>query len=86
MATYLEYMAAAMRRAEYEPLEEAGTVAGWYGHIPGFEGLWASGASVEEARAELWQALDGWLTVNFFVSQLPPPDIGVRLGAEKPPG
>jgi predicted RNase H-like HicB family nuclease len=80
MATYLEYMSEAMRRAQYEELEGG---EGWYAHIPGFEGLWASGKSIEETRAELKEALDAWLTVNLFVSQLPLPDIGVSLGVEK---
>ena len=62
MATILEYMNAAMRHAEYERLESAE----WYAHIPGFEGLWATGATVEDARTELYSALDGWLYVNAF--------------------
>jgi predicted RNase H-like HicB family nuclease len=81
MATILEYMSAAMRRAQYEPLEDGS--GGWYAHIPGFEGLWASGPTVEEARADLHDALDGWLTVNFVISQLELPDIGVPFSAEK---
>ena len=71
-----------MERAEYERLEDGN---GFYGHIPGFEGLWAVGPSIEKARGQLWEALDGWLTVNFFVSQLPLPDIGISLGVEKVP-
>jgi predicted RNase H-like HicB family nuclease len=81
MATILEYMSAAMRRAQYEPLEDGS--GGWYAHIPGFEGLWASGPTVEEAREDLHDALDGWLTVNFVISQLELPDIGVPFSAEK---
>jgi len=81
MATYLQYMSEAMRRAEYERLEDGG---GWYARIPGFEGLWASGATIEDARKELYEALDGWLSVNFFVSRLPMPDIGLSFGIEKP--
>jgi predicted RNase H-like HicB family nuclease len=79
MATYLQYLNAALKRAEYERLEDGGI----YAHIAGFEGLWPAGASIEEARAELYDALDGWLTVNAFISKLPLPDIGVRLTAEK---
>lgn len=72
MSTMLEYMRAAMRRAEYEKLED-GTI---YAHIPGFEGLWANAANFEDAREELYRSLDGWLYVNFFVSRLKPPEIG----------
>lgn len=76
MSTMLEYMRAAMRRAEYEKLED-GTV---YAYIPGFEGLWATGANVEDAREDLYRSLDGWLYVNAFVSNCKPPEIeGVNL-------
>lgn len=73
MASFLEYLHAAMRLAQYERLDESGT---WFAYIPGFEGLWATGPTIEEAREELWNALDGWLYVNAFVSQLPLPDLG----------
>lgn len=71
MSTVLEYLNAAMRRAEYERLED-GT---FYAHIPGFEGLWATGANVEDARNDLYSALDGWLYVNSFVSGVKPPEL-----------
>lgn len=79
MATFLQYIDEAMRQAQYEPLEDD---EGFYGHIPGFEGLWATGKTVEEARADLYKSLDGWLTVNYFISQMPLPEIGVTLGVE----
>ncbi|MFZ1121652.1 MAG: type II toxin-antitoxin system HicB family antitoxin [Candidatus Binataceae bacterium] len=79
--TILGYMSAAMRRAQYERLQDGS--GGWYAHIPGFEGLWASGPTIEEARAELYDALDGWLTVNYVISKLDLPDVGVQLGAEE---
>ncbi len=72
MASLLEYLKAAMRRAEYERLED-GT---FYAHIPGFEGLWASGPNVEDTRTELLEVLDEWLYVNAFVSQLTVPALG----------
>jgi predicted RNase H-like HicB family nuclease len=81
MATFLEYMDAAMRQARFDTLQDgSGEI---YAHIPGFEGLWATGSTMEAARADLYRALDGWLTVNFFVSRLELPDVGVRLGVEK---
>ncbi len=72
----LDYIKAAMRKAEYEKLKD-GT---FYAHIPGFEGLWANGPTVEDARDDLYEALDGWLYVNLFVSKTALPDVGdVRL-------
>ena len=70
MVTFLEYLHAAMRLANYERLDESGE---WFACIPGFEGLWATGPTIEEAREELWKALDGWLYVSAFISQLPLP-------------
>jgi predicted RNase H-like HicB family nuclease len=64
-------MKEALRRAQYEALDD-GTV---YAHIPGFEGLWATGATIEDARKDLHEALKGWMTVNAFISRLPVPDI-----------
>jgi predicted RNase H-like HicB family nuclease len=60
MATYPEYTAAALRHAHYEQMEDNG----WFASIPGFDGLWAEGDSVEEARQQLIEALDGWITVH----------------------
>ncbi len=73
MVGFLEYLHAAMRLGLYERLDESAT---WFAYIPGFEGLWATGPTIEEAREELWNALDGWLYVNAFVSQLPLPGLG----------
>jgi predicted RNase H-like HicB family nuclease len=78
MATYLEYMEAAMSRARYEEMPE-GT---YYASIPGFDGLWATGATQEETREELYQTLDGWIYVHVTVGKNHPPNLdGVILYA-----
>lgn len=59
MASALQYVDAAMRRASYEKMED-GT---WFASIAGFVGLWASGSTVEDARRDLLEALDGWIEV-----------------------
>ncbi|MGH2460694.1 MAG: type II toxin-antitoxin system HicB family antitoxin [Chloroflexota bacterium] len=64
-----EYVNAALKRAEYEPLDEN---EGWFASIPDFPGLWASGATIEETREELRSALEDWLLV------------GVRRGRDLP--
>ncbi len=51
------YLDAAMKRATYKRLVD-GT---WFGEIPGFLGLWASGESDESCRAELRSTLEDWL-------------------------
>jgi predicted RNase H-like HicB family nuclease len=72
LATYLEYMRAAMDHADYEWSEDGE----WYAHIPGLKGLWATGATKEEAGKELYSALDGWLHVNFWLVREPLPKFG----------
>jgi hypothetical protein len=49
--------------------------------VPGALGNWAT---IEDTRNDLWEALDGWLFVNGFVSHLPPPHIeGVEFDVAK---
>lgn len=76
MATYPEYIRAAMRRAQYEQMEDGE----WFASIPGFEGLWASGPSVEEAREQLLETLYEWIPVHVGIGKNRLPDIdGVSL-------
>ena len=57
-----------MRGAKYELLEEGG----YYGSIPGFEGVWADAMSLEECRDELEEVLEEWLLFRLS-RQLPVP-------------
>jgi predicted RNase H-like HicB family nuclease len=76
MATYLEYLRAAMRKAQFEQMEDGK----WFASIPELAGLWATGASIEEARKELVETLDGWIDVHVKVAKQRVPDIdGVSL-------
>jgi len=56
----VEYIQAAMEKARYKQLED-GT---WFAEIPGFEGVWANGKSVEQCRNELMDVLDEWLVLK----------------------
>ena len=56
----LDYIRAAMRRAEYKKLDD-GT---WFAEIPGFDGVWANAASVEVCRSELEDVLGEWLLLK----------------------
>ena len=62
------YLRAAMRGAKYELLEERG----YYGSIPGYEGVWADAVSLEECRDELEEVLEEWLLFRLS-QQLPVP-------------
>jgi len=77
------YLQAAMRRAHYELLDKK---EGFYGEIPGFEGVLAQGATLEQCREELASTLEDWLL--FRVSrQLAVPSIdGMSLEVKEVAG
>jgi len=53
-----EYLSAAMAKAHYELLGDA---EGFYGEIPGFQGLYAQATTLDECRKELASTLEDWL-------------------------
>jgi predicted RNase H-like HicB family nuclease len=55
-----EYINAALRKALYKVLEDGS----WFAEIPGFEGVWGNGATVEECREELKEVLEEWLILK----------------------
>ncbi len=58
---FARYMQAAMQQAHFELIEEDRVV---FATIPGFDGLWATGETREQAEAELASVLEGWLLVG----------------------
>lgn len=56
----VEYIQAAMGHAEYKKLEDGS----WFTEIPGFEGVWANGETVEECRKELIEVLEEWIILK----------------------
>ena len=53
-----DYLQAAMRRAHYELLDAQ---EGFCGEIPGFQGVYATAATLEACREELARTLEDWL-------------------------
>jgi predicted RNase H-like HicB family nuclease len=67
-----EYLRLAMAEAHYELLEGR---EGFYGEIPGFQGLLGQGKTLEACRDELASTLEDWLL--FRISRhLPIPALG----------
>ena len=56
-----DYIKAALAQAHYEIIEDNEP---FYGEIPGLQGVWASGKTLEECRENLSSALEGWLLVR----------------------
>ncbi|MCR4292601.1 MAG: type II toxin-antitoxin system HicB family antitoxin [Candidatus Kuenenia sp.] len=55
-----EYIQLALENAEYKKLDDGK----WFVDIPGFEGVWASGKTVEECRKEIMEVLEEWLILK----------------------
>ena len=65
------YIQAALARASYEILPDDGS---YYGHIPGFAGVWANAATLEACRQELADVLEDWILLG-LPKQMPLPVI-----------
>jgi predicted RNase H-like HicB family nuclease len=71
----LEYTQKALEGAEYKRLGD-GT---WFGEIPGFEGVWANGPTVESCRRELVEVLEEWLILKLRDGDPVPAAGGVEI-------
>ena len=61
LSMILRYINAAMERAHYEIIEDAEP---FYGSIPGIQGVWATGVTLEACRKELADSLEDWLLLS----------------------
>ena len=59
---FAEYIAAALEKAEYEIIDDPEP---YYAHVPGLQGVWATGKTFEECRKELISAIEGWIVLGF---------------------
>jgi len=55
-----DYLNASLKKARYKQLENGE----WFAEIPGYEGVWATGGTVEECRHELIEVLEEWLILK----------------------
>jgi predicted RNase H-like HicB family nuclease len=70
---FTEYVDKAMKLAQYEMLEDD---EGYFGTIPGFQGLWASDQTLEGCREELRSVLEGWLILGLWLNDENLPVLG----------
>ena len=56
----LEYVRAALHHAHYELMEDGR----FFATLPSCEGLWAEGATLEQAREELQSTLEDWILIK----------------------
>ena len=71
-----EYIAAAMRKAKYEILEDDGS---YYGEIPGFQGVYANTDSLKECEEELESVLEDWIMIGLRFGDPMPEIDGLRV-------
>ena len=75
-----KYIDAAMRRAKYEILDDD---EGYWGEIPGFQGVWANEDTLEKCRDELQSVLEGWIILGLQFNDPFPEVNGMALAPFK---
>lgn len=71
------FIDAAMGQAHYEIIDQPEDP--FYGEIPGLDGVLACGATLEECRANLEDALDAWLMLGLQLGHPIPEMDGIAL-------
>lgn len=56
-----QYIDAAIEQATYEIIDDAEP---YYGEIPGLDGVWATGPTLEACRRHLVEALEDWIVFS----------------------
>ena len=65
----VEYLNAALERANYEIIDDEEP---FYGDIPGIDGVWATGKTLEGCRRNLAQAFEDWVLFSIYRGVLGP--------------
>src|SRR5438105_32071 len=81
MIMLTDYVASAMRKAKYKLLADG---EGFYGQIPGFQGVWGNAATLEACRDELREVLEDWMLVRVRLGLSLPVINGINLNQRKP--
>ena len=56
----LQYVEAAVKKAQYKQLEDHS----WFAEISGYPGVWANASSIEDCRTELIEVLEEWILLK----------------------
>ncbi len=75
----IEYIQRALGKAEYKRLEDMT----WFAEIPGYEGVWANGESVEKCRKELIEVLEEWLLLKLKDGDSVPIIEGIEMSVKE---
>ncbi len=78
---FAEYIAAALSKANYKILDSDDYVV----TVPGLQGVWATGKTIEGARTELVEVIEGWIAVRLRLGlPIPPMDNQVIEASAEP--
>ncbi len=64
------YIDAALRQSHYEIIDDEEP---YYGSVPGLQGVWASGKTLEECRDRLADVIEGWVLIRLSRGLTIPP-------------
>lgn len=76
----LDYVDHAMKKAVYEILSDDDT---YYGHLPGFRGVYANAKNLETCRHELREVLEEWILIRLRRNLTLPVVKGINLNLKK---
>lgn len=74
-----DYIQKALEKARYKQLDDGS----WFAEVPGLQGVWANGESVEFCRKELAEVIEGWLILKIHDHDEIPEMNGVQLKIDK---
>jgi predicted RNase H-like HicB family nuclease len=74
---FAEYITAALSKANYRILDNGEYVA----TVPGLQGVWATGKTIEGARTELVEVIEGWIALRLRLG-LPIPSMDNQADQE----
>lgn len=77
-----EYIQAAMCKAKYEILDGN---EGFYGEIPGFQGVYSNARTLEGCRDQLAEVLEGWILLHISDKTPLPVVDGLNLNLSRVP-
>lgn len=72
----IEYIEAALEKARYDMIQDEEP---FYAEVPGLEGVYATGKTLEECRKNLAEVIDGWIVVRLRRGLPIPPINGHRI-------
>lgn len=73
------YVQRAMEHARFKWLPET---RAYFGSIPELQGVWATGPTIEAARAELQEVLEEWIALGFSLHHTIPPVDGIDINVD----